>query len=77
MVFRLADACKRELDFDACATVVLRVIPTSVSSDPTPQKTPQTTTDGHYQTDRNGQDSLQTKDYNDQTDTSKQMANYS
>jgi hypothetical protein len=50
---------------------------TPVSSNPTPQKTPQTTTNGNYQTDWNGQDSLQTKDYNYQTDTSKQVANYS
>jgi len=49
----------------------------TISSDPTPQKTPQTTTNGNYQTDWNGQDSLRTKDYNDQTDTSKQVANYS
>ena len=29
-------------------------MPTSVSPDPTPQKTPHTTTIGNYQTDRNG-----------------------
>ena len=52
-------------------------VPTPVSSNPTPQKTPQTTTNGNYQTDMNGQDSVQTKHYNDQTDTSNQVANYS
>ena len=51
----------------------ISLIPTPVSSNPTPQ----TTTNGNYQTDRNGQDSLQTKDYNDQTDTSKQVAHHS
>ena len=32
----------------------ISIMPTSVSTDPTPQKTPQTTTIGNYQTDRNG-----------------------
>jgi hypothetical protein len=31
----------------------ISIMPTSVSSDPTPQKTPQTTTIGNYQTDWN------------------------
>jgi len=32
----------------------LSIMPPSISSDPTPQKTPHTTTIGNYQTDRNG-----------------------
>ena len=32
----------------------ISIMPTSVSSDLTPEKTPHTTTIGNYQTDRNG-----------------------
>jgi hypothetical protein len=54
----------------------ISIVLTSASSVPTPQKTPQTTTNGNYQTDGNGQDFLQMKDYNNQIDTSRQVANF-